>query len=95
MNENVDLHQSTKKAENHFVRAVGRKVLQAWNNLLRNRGNIVRLCERQFYEWAIWAPKQKRLRLLRERLGKKGRERERETVSMGEREIEGERVRDR
>ena len=91
MNENVDLHQSTKKAENHFVRAVGRKVLQAWNNLLRNRGNIVRLCERQFYEWAIWAPKQKRLRLLRERLGKKGRERERDSEHGRERERESDR----
>jgi hypothetical protein len=62
--DNVDLKASYKVAENHFVRAFGRKMLNAWHDVLRERGKILRIRERTFSAWAKWAPRTRRLRLL-------------------------------
>ena len=64
--ENLDLNEHSKIAENHFIENMARKHFLAWNKVLRQRGKMNRMREKLFYVWARWAARERRLKLLRE-----------------------------
>lgn len=64
--ENLDLNEHSKIAENHFIENMARKHFLAWNKVLRQRGKMNRVREKLFYVWARWAARERRLKLLRE-----------------------------
>ena len=66
--ENLDLNEHSKIAENHFVMAMAKKHFIAWNNVLRQRGKMNRMREKLFYVWAKWAQRERRLKMMREDL---------------------------